>query len=87
MKNSEGKLKIHATCIALFLIFGHIAMIFGMLDPSILGHEGGMEGMSHQFCLGSLLKYRRVSHNGFSWRPSERESVLGCSQSHTPGHS
>jgi hypothetical protein len=51
-KDREGKLKIHATCIALFLIFGHIAMIFGMLDPSILGHAGmggmeGMEGMKH----------------------------------------
>ena len=46
-KDREGKLKIHATCIALFLIFGHIAMIFGMLDPSILGHEGGMAGMKH----------------------------------------
>jgi len=46
-KDREGKLKIHATCIALFLVFGHIAMIFGMLDPSILGHEGGMAGMKH----------------------------------------
>jgi hypothetical protein len=45
-KDREGKLKIHAICIALFLIFGHIAMIFGMIDPSILGHEG-MAGMAH----------------------------------------
>jgi len=31
------------------LIFGHIAIIFGMLDPAILGHAGmsGMEGMKH----------------------------------------
>jgi hypothetical protein len=35
-----GKLKIHATCIALFLVFGHIAMIAGMVDPSILGYKG-----------------------------------------------
>ena len=45
-RDREGKLKVHAICIALFLIFGHIAMIFGMLDPSILGHEG-MSGMAH----------------------------------------
>jgi hypothetical protein len=45
-KDREGKLKIHAICIALFLVFGHIAMIFGMIDPSILGHEG-MAGMAH----------------------------------------
>ncbi len=35
-----GKLKIHAICVALFLVFGHIAMIAGMLDPSILGYKG-----------------------------------------------
>ena len=35
-----GKLKIHAICVALFLVFGHIAMISGMLDPSLLGYKG-----------------------------------------------
>jgi hypothetical protein len=34
-----GRLRIHATCVALFLIFGHIAMIAGMVDPSILGYK------------------------------------------------
>ena len=33
------KLKIHAICVALFLVFGHIAMIAGMLDPAILGYD------------------------------------------------
>jgi len=35
-----GKLKVHAICVALFLVFGHIAMIAGMLDPSLLGYKG-----------------------------------------------
>jgi hypothetical protein len=34
-----GRLKIHATCVALFLVFGHIAMITGMVDPNILGYK------------------------------------------------
>ena len=34
-----SRLKIHATCVALFLVFGHIAMIAGMVDPSILGYQ------------------------------------------------
>jgi len=34
----EHKLKVHAICVALFLVFGHIAMISGMIDPSILGY-------------------------------------------------
>ena len=34
-----GKLKIHAICVALFLVFGHIAMIAGMADPGILGYK------------------------------------------------
>ena len=36
--SAEDKRKVHATCVALFLVFGHIAMIAGMLDPSLLGY-------------------------------------------------
>lgn len=35
-----SRLRIHATCVALFLVFGHIAMIAGMLDPGLLGYKG-----------------------------------------------
>ena len=35
-----GKLKIHTICVALFLVFGHVAMISGMLDPGLLGYQG-----------------------------------------------
>ncbi len=51
-----GKLKVHAICVALFLVFGHIAMIAGMVDPSILGYKGGgahqMSSSSggHEYC-------------------------------------
>ena len=51
-----GKLKIHAICVALFLVFGHIAMIAGMLDPGILGYKGasahqmGSGANDHEFC-------------------------------------
>ena len=45
-----GKLKVHAICVALFLVFGHIAMIAGMLDPSILGYKGAS---SHEMTHGS----------------------------------
>lgn len=41
------KLKIHATCVALFLVFGHIAMIAGMLDPAILGYKGAEHHMEN----------------------------------------
>ena len=34
----EYKLKVHVICVALFLVFGHIAMISGMIDPGILGY-------------------------------------------------
>ena len=36
-KGEEWKLKTHVTFVAIFLIVAHIAMIFGMLNPSILG--------------------------------------------------
>ena len=37
--SDENKRKSHAICVALFLVFGHIAMIAGMLDPALLGYR------------------------------------------------
>ena len=42
--NTEGKLKLHATFVAMFLVVAHIAMIFGMLNPAVL-RAGGIAGM------------------------------------------
>ncbi len=44
-KSEENKLKIHATFVAIFLVVAHIAMIFGMLSPSLLSGHSGMHGM------------------------------------------
>lgn len=35
--DETGKLKLHAIFVGLFLVVAHIAMIFGMLNPEILG--------------------------------------------------
>ena len=35
-QDAEGKLKVHATLVAVFLVVAHIAMIFGMMDPTLL---------------------------------------------------
>lgn len=37
-KTDEEKLKLHATFVAIFLVVAHVAMIFGMLNPAILGY-------------------------------------------------
>lgn len=37
--SDEEKRKVHAVCVALFLVFGHIAMIAGMLDPALFGYS------------------------------------------------
>ncbi len=36
--DASSALKWHATFIAVFLVVAHVAMIFGMLDPAILGY-------------------------------------------------
>lgn len=54
-RTEEGKLKLHATFVAIFLVVAHVAMIFGMLDPSLLMSQaqevmqnmGAMPGMNH----------------------------------------
>lgn len=48
--DDERKLKLHAIFVAIFLVVAHIAMIFGMLDPTLLMSDApmaGMEGMHH----------------------------------------
>ncbi|MBG0817803.1 permease [Planomonospora sp. ID82291] len=41
-----ARLKWHAAFVGLFLIVAHIAMIFGMLDPTLFGyHTAGHAGM------------------------------------------
>lgn len=37
----EQRLGWHAACVALFLVVAHVAMIFGMLDPTVLGWNAG----------------------------------------------
>ncbi len=62
-----GKLKIHAICVALFLVFGHIAMIAGMLDPSLLGYKGVNThemggGGTHDYCDPEMHEGMKAMH-------------------------
>ena len=64
-----GKLKIHAICVGLFLVFGHIAMITGMLDPSLLGYKGanthqmgGSGGSDHEYCDPAMHEGMKAMH-------------------------
>ncbi|MHB0877453.1 MAG: DUF6803 family protein [Anaerolineae bacterium] len=41
-QQAEGKLRLHATFVATFLVVAHIAMIFGMLNPAVLGATTAM---------------------------------------------
>lgn len=44
--DETGRLKLHAALVGLFLIVAHLAMIFGMLDPTLLGwHTPNHAGM------------------------------------------
>jgi hypothetical protein len=49
-RSTEARLKLHATLVALFLVVAHIAMVFGMLDPTLLmkgAVPGGPMDMPH----------------------------------------
>ena len=45
-RDEHGRMAIHASFVALFLIVGHVAMVFGMLDPTVL-MGGPAAGMTH----------------------------------------
>ena len=90
-----GKLKIHAICVALFLVFGHIAMIAGMLDPSLLGYKGvsihqmgGASGSAdHEFCHPEMHEEMKGTHqqmmNGGSMPNGNSNKKPMSSQGHT----
>ncbi len=44
-RDEHARMAIHAGFVALFLVVGHIAMIFGMLDPAVL--TGGTATHTH----------------------------------------
>lgn len=44
--DAEQKLKRHALWVAVFLVVAHVAMIFGMLDPTLL--QSGMPADMHE---------------------------------------
>lgn len=46
-RDAHGKMALHAGFVALFLIVGHIAMIFGMLDPAVLTGAAAASGHGH----------------------------------------
>ena len=39
--DEHGRMGLHAGFVALFLVVGHIAMVFGMLDPALMGGAAG----------------------------------------------
>lgn len=42
-ESEERRLARHATYVAVFLVFAHIAMVAGMMDPGILGYVAPVE--------------------------------------------
>ena len=89
-----GKLKIHAICVGLFLVFGHIAMITGMLDPSLLGYKGanthqmgGSGGADHEYCDPAMHDGMRAMHqqmmSGGNMPNSNPNKMPMNSQGHT----
>lgn len=36
-RDPRGRMRLHATFVGVFLVVAHVAMIFGMLDPTLLG--------------------------------------------------
>jgi hypothetical protein len=41
-RDETGHLKLHATLVGMFLVVAHVAMIFGMMNPAVLGYTGSM---------------------------------------------
>lgn len=42
--DANGKIALHAGLVALFLVVGHVAMVFGMLDPEVFSAAPATHG-------------------------------------------
>ena len=47
-RSERAKLKLHMIFVAIFLVVAHVAMIFGMVNPSVFGYHEPMNTMNHQ---------------------------------------
>ena len=59
----RARLKFHFLALIVFLVLGHVAMIFGMTDPGMSGMDhGSMSGMSHD--MGSMegMDHSHMNH-------------------------
>ncbi|MEG6586366.1 DUF6803 family protein [Dendrosporobacter sp. 1207_IL3150] len=46
-KTDEEKMKLHFILLTIFLVVAHVAMVFGMLDPQILGWNSSGSNIMH----------------------------------------
>lgn len=46
-RSSENRLRMHVAMVAAFLVVAHVAMIFGMVDPAVLGGDTSSSVMTH----------------------------------------
>lgn len=37
-RSEAGRRRLHVAMVAVFLVVAHVAMIFGMLDPAVMGY-------------------------------------------------
>ena len=51
-RSSENRLRMHVAMAAAFLVVAHVAMIFGMVDPAVLGRDTSSSVMTHD--MGSM---------------------------------
>ncbi len=67
-RDDHRALALHATFVGVFLVLAHVAMIFGMLDPTVLGwHAGdvpGLSGTTHDMPGGATMP--GMSHSGMN---------------------
>lgn len=61
-RDAEHARRLHVVFVAVFLVVAHIAMIFGMLDPTVTGWSSPTPAMTHQMPDGSSMP--GMNHSG-----------------------
>ncbi|MBP2650515.1 MAG: hypothetical protein H6Q74_1340 [Firmicutes bacterium] len=63
-KTDNQKMKLHFIILIVFLVVNHVAMVFGMVDPTLMGwnSNGGGEHMQHMENMGNMQNMEHMEH-------------------------
>lgn len=76
-KDAREKMKLHATLLVIYLILGHIAMIFGMTSPALAGYTPSAQEMQMNMNNNDNMNMQQMPMNGQNMPMQHQQMMNG----------